>query len=59
MDEKCRIVLAAADAWLAAIHAIAVADEEPRRSESEQDTFDTAEVELVVAVMEWRDAGRP
>ena len=59
MDKRTRDILAAADAWLAANQTMTVADEEWRRSDSEQAALDTTEVELASAVMAWRDAGRP
>lgn len=61
MDEKTRAVLDAADKWLAAAEAITVADEDDDRfrSEAEEWELDGAEVQLVVVVSEWRDAGRP
>jgi hypothetical protein len=59
MDEQIRAVLDTADKWLAAVEAIVAADEEPRRGEAEEQELDSAEVELAVAVKEWRDAGRP
>jgi len=59
MDKRSRDILAAADAWLAANQTMTVADEEWRRSDSEQAALDTTEVELASAVMAWRDAGRP
>jgi hypothetical protein len=59
MDEQSRAVLDAADKWLAAAEAVVAADEERRRSEAEEGELDGAEVQLVVAVKEWRAAGRP
>jgi hypothetical protein len=61
IDERSRAVLDAADKWLAAAEAITAADEgEDRlRSLAEQGELDGAEVQLAVAVKEWRDAGRP
>jgi hypothetical protein len=59
MDEQSRAVLDAADKWLAAAEAVVAADEERRRSETEEGELDGAEVQLAVAVKEWRDAGRP
>ena len=61
MDERSRAVLDAADKWLAAAEAITAADEDENRirSEAEESDLDGAEVQLAVAVKEWRDAGRP
>jgi hypothetical protein len=59
MDKKTRDVLDAADKWLAACEAIVAADEERSRSEAEEWELDGAEVQLTVAVKEWRNAGRP
>jgi hypothetical protein len=61
MDEKTRAVLDAADKWLAAAEAITAADEDDDRfrSEAEERELDGAEVQLAVAVSEWRAAGRP
>jgi hypothetical protein len=56
MDQKSREVLAAADAWLTAMQAVNTADKEHRPADSEQDAYDTAEVDLAVAVMDWREA---
>jgi hypothetical protein len=53
------VTVAAADKWLAAAEAIVSADEELRRSEAEEGELDGAEVQLAVAVKEWRAAGRP
>ena len=58
MDESARDVLAAADAWFSATQAVTAADEENRRNGSEQDALDTAEVELAVAIVAWRNAVR-
>jgi hypothetical protein len=61
MDERSRAVLDAADKWLAAAEAITAADEDENRagSEAEEWDLDGAEVQLAVAVMTWREAGRP
>jgi hypothetical protein len=59
MDEKSRDVLDAAERWLMAVQAKTTADGELRRDESEQAELDAAEVDLAVAVMVWRNAGRP
>jgi len=39
------------------VETVIAADQEQRRSESAR-VFDTAEVELAVAIMIWRDVGR-
>jgi hypothetical protein len=54
-------VLDAADRWLAAAEAVTAADEgdDRVRSEAEEWELNAAEVQLAVAVKEWRDAGRP
>lgn len=59
MNEKTRDVLDAAEKWLSALDDVRTADEEQRRSDSEQEALDSAEVELAVAILAWRDAGRP
>jgi hypothetical protein len=59
MGEQSRAVLDAADKWLAAAEAVVAADEEQRRSEAEEGELDGAEVQLAVAVKDWREAGRP
>ena len=61
MDEQIRAVLDAADKWLAAAEVVVAIDEDDDgpRSLSEQGELDGAEVQLAVAVKEWRDAGRP
>jgi hypothetical protein len=59
MQTKTREVLDAAQRWLSAIHAVSAADQAGRRSDPEQAALDTAEVELAVAIMDWRNAGRP
>jgi hypothetical protein len=61
MDQKTRNVLDAADKWLAAINAVTAAGEGEDRhdGEVEQAELDSAEVALVSATKDWRDAGRP
>jgi hypothetical protein len=61
MDERSRAVLDAADKWLAAAEVVVAIDEDDDRprSLSEQGELDGAEVQLAVAVKEWRDAGWP
>ena len=59
MQTKTREVMDAAERWLSAVHAVTAADQAGRRSDPEQAALDTAEVELAVAIMDWRNAGRP
>ena len=61
MDQKTRDVLSAADKWLSAINAVTAAAEgdNPRDGEAEQVDLDDAAVDLGIAIMDWRDAGRP
>jgi hypothetical protein len=59
MDAISRDVLVAADAWFSAVQAVTAADEERLRSDREEEALDGAEIELAVAVMAWRNAGRP
>jgi hypothetical protein len=47
-------VIRAADHWLAALEAVAAADEEIPVTENQQDDLDTAEVALAAAVKSWR-----
>jgi hypothetical protein len=56
MDERSRAVLAAADRWLSAVHAITAADEAQRGTEDQQLDLDDAEVALAAAVSAWREA---
>jgi hypothetical protein len=49
----------AAERWLSAVHAVTAADQAGRRSDPEQAALVTAEVELAVAIMDRRNAGRP
>jgi hypothetical protein len=55
MDEKSRVVLAAADRGLGAVQAMTAADEAQCGIEDQQLDLDEAEVVLAAAVLAWRD----
>ena len=59
MQTKTREVMDAAERWLSAVDAVTAAHQAGRRSDPEQVVLGTAEVELAVAIMDWRNAGRP
>jgi hypothetical protein len=58
LSKDAAAVLDAADNWLTAIENVALADEDQRRTDDEQDVLDTAEVALAEVVKTWR-ASRP
>jgi hypothetical protein len=59
MDQKSRDLLDAADKWFAATEDMAAAEEARSESEAQQEDLHEAEIDLAVAVMAWRLAGRP
>jgi hypothetical protein len=59
MDQKTCDLLDAADKWLAATEEMAAAEEARRETEAQQEDLHEAEIDLAVAVMAWRLAGRP